>query len=281
MKRARPQLLSPLLLLAGVRCVSGFVPLSSPTSTFSPFQPSLSWSVTPTCSVEVTAPSLSSLLAKPTRGISADDQLAELLKPAQHQHKQHTSVLIRKCRWEDLQAASRLLVSEFYGQTMWFPAQCLSELNRLQVNYPYDGSRHIMLVAADPLDKSILGFVDIDARVPLGNKSSTPPRPYLSDLAVRKSSRRRGVGSQLVKECERVCAGWGHSNIYLKVQAQNAAGVGLYKSLGYIQARPIDEKDQLLLAKRLPVSPYYEAYDSIPPPMLGSGFTQPPNIACI
>ena len=64
-------------------------------------------------------------------------------------------------------AVSRLLVQEFYGSTLWYPAQCLVELNRLQENfhaYGDDAGRHVMLLATSLDDGSLVGFVDVDGR---------------------------------------------------------------------------------------------------------------------
>jgi ribosomal protein S18 acetylase RimI-like enzyme len=72
-----------------------------------------------------------------------------------------------------------------------------------------------------------------------------PPRPYISDVAVRRANRRQGIGTLLMKECERIVAAWGCPAIYLKVQAKNPAGVALYERLGYHQARPADDKVSL------------------------------------
>lgn len=66
-----------------------------------------------------------------------------------------------------LRAVSRLLVAEFYGSTLWYPAQCLVELNRLQENfhgYGDDADRHLMLLATSVDDGSVVGFVDVDGR---------------------------------------------------------------------------------------------------------------------
>ncbi|KAG5184966.1 hypothetical protein JKP88DRAFT_276892 [Tribonema minus] len=132
---------------------------------------------------------------------------------------------LRHAEWRDLGPVSRLLVTEFYGgNSIWYPAQCLSELNRLQMNFHFDRERHLMLVATEPAQGGIVGFVDIDARdVPPAKRNEYPPRPYLSDLAVAKNQRRKGIGTQLV-------------------QATNAGGLALYEAMGYLQARPIDEK---------------------------------------
>lgn len=58
-------------------------------------------------------------------------------------------------------------MAEFYGSTIWYPAQCLVELNRLQENfhgYGEDANRHLMLLATSVEDGSLAGFVDIDGR---------------------------------------------------------------------------------------------------------------------
>jgi hypothetical protein len=80
------------------------------------------------------------------------------------QTQSSTNVMVRKAEWQDLGAASRLLVTEFYGQTVWYPAQCLSELNRLQLNFHFNSTRHLMLVATDPLENTVVGFADVDGR---------------------------------------------------------------------------------------------------------------------
>ncbi|CAN0481996.1 unnamed protein product [Ectocarpus sp. 12 AP-2014] len=87
------------------------------------------------------------------------------IKPAKFHNLRQVGKLDR-CRWE-LLAVSRLLVAEFYGSTIWYPAQCLVELNRLQENfhgYGEDASRHLMLLATSVEDGSLAGFVDIDGR---------------------------------------------------------------------------------------------------------------------
>lgn len=206
----------------------------------------------------------------PAEAVAPQVAAAAARDAATQQQQQQRNVVIRKAQWEDLGAASRLLVTEFYGKSCWFPAQCLSELNRLQTNFHFDPHKHLMLVATDPLEKAIIGFVDIDAReAPLAKRSEFPPRPYLSDLAVQRNRRRQGIGSSLVSECERVCQAWGCSHIYLKVQAQNPAGLGLYERLGYHQARPVDDKDQMLLSKTLSVSQLFQQ------PLQEAGSTAP------
>lgn len=76
-------------------------------------------------------------------------------------------IIIKSATFHGLRAVSRLLVEEFYGSSLWFPAQCLVELQRLQDNfhsYEEDANRHMMLIATSAEDGSLAGFVDIDGR---------------------------------------------------------------------------------------------------------------------
>lgn len=76
-------------------------------------------------------------------------------------------IIVKQATFHGLRAVSRLLVEEFYGTTLWFPAQCLVELQRLQDNfhsYEDDADRHLMLIATSAEDGSLAGFVDVDGR---------------------------------------------------------------------------------------------------------------------
>ena len=58
---------------------------------------------------------------------------------------------------------------------------------------------------------------------------------YLADLCVRSDARRRGIGSQLLREAERYAAQRGYSEIYLHVDAHNEIAKRLYSQCGYHQ----------------------------------------------
>ncbi|CAM9304796.1 unnamed protein product, partial [Hapterophycus canaliculatus] len=149
--------------------------------------------------------------------------------------KEKCMIKIKPAKFHNLRAVSRLLVAEFYGATLWYPAQCLTELNRLQTNfhaYGDDASRHLMLLATSLEDGSLVGFVDIDGREK--RPGQTGVRPYLSDLAVANRCQRMGIGTELVKACEEACIGWGYDHMYLKVRVGNVAARKLYENLGYV-----------------------------------------------
>ena len=57
--------------------------------------------------------------------------------------------------------------------------------------------------------------------------------PYVSNLAVRPTLRRRGVAKQLLLSCERVALSWGFQDLYLHVLENNHQARQLYFQLGY------------------------------------------------
>lgn len=126
----------------------------------------------------------------------------------------------------------------------------LSELNRLQQNFPYDDTRHRMLVAVTKVpspnpttgnlavamqssqNERIVAFCDIDARP--ATRWQDPPRPYLSDLAVDTDFRRRGIARSLVELCEHiVVAAMNQSALYIRVERDNNHAVNMYQKLLY------------------------------------------------
>ena len=59
--------------------------------------------------------------------------------------------------------------------------------------------------------------------------------PLMSNLAVGKKFRRRGLAEDLVKATEELAKReWGYNECYLYVEKQNKAAVNLYKKLGYV-----------------------------------------------
>ena len=58
--------------------------------------------------------------------------------------------------------------------------------------------------------------------------------PLMSNVAVGRKFRRRGVGEELVKKAEEVARKqWGYDECYLYVEKRNTPAVRLYKKLGY------------------------------------------------
>ena len=111
----------------------------------------------------------------------------------------------------------------------------------------------------DPQGEStIAGTAEITLRSP-GFWSSNIQYPYISNLAVKKNYRRRGIGSQLLHKCEEIALDWGYQEIRLHVLDRNYSAKQLYAHNGYqiCQVEPswgqfcFDNSTRLLLKKQL------------------------------
>lgn len=59
-------------------------------------------------------------------------------------------------------------------------------------------------------------------------------RPYLCNLAIAESYRRRGLGRRLVDLCEKISKDtWGYSEIYLHADGEDEAAATLYDKADY------------------------------------------------
>lgn len=84
--------------------------------------------------------------------------------------------------------------------------------------------------------------------------------PYLSNLAIAPSHRRRGIAAQLLQACEPIAKTWGHHDLYLHVLENNRAARALYLKAGFrvCQAESslasvfLGQPRQLLLHKGIP-----------------------------
>ncbi|MDO4380339.1 MAG: ribosomal protein S18-alanine N-acetyltransferase [Clostridia bacterium] len=57
---------------------------------------------------------------------------------------------------------------------------------------------------------------------------------YVSDIAVSKSERRKGVGEKLLVECEKICREKNCSFLSLEVRKSNFAAIALYEKCGFV-----------------------------------------------
>lgn len=85
----------------------------------------------------------------------------------------------------------------------------------------------------------VIGCAGIEVTpIPDGNLKAESKRraPLMSNLAVSRNYRRKGIGELLVKEAERIARfEWGANDCYLYVEKRNTAAVKLYQKLGYRQ----------------------------------------------
>jgi ribosomal protein S18 acetylase RimI-like enzyme len=110
----------------------------------------------------------------------------------------------------------------------------LKELERLTSNFPNenDSNCHRCLVCTNH-NKTILGYIDIDKRIDIIKY----PTPYISDIVVDQSYRRRGIAQLLLKECEHISKNWKNNELYLLAETKNHKALLLYEKIGY---KPIE-----------------------------------------
>jgi ribosomal protein S18 acetylase RimI-like enzyme len=106
------------------------------------------------------------------------------------------------------------------------------------------------LVVCKLQNGEVIGCAGVEvSNIPKGNlKGPTVDRaPLMSNLAVSRNYRRKGIGELLVKEVERISRyEWGFDDCYLYVEERNSAAVKLYQKLGYRKVW-LDEDAKTLL----------------------------------
>ena len=102
-----------------------------------------------------------------------------------------------------------------------------------------------MIVACLSKSGKVVGFSELDCRDI--NDPKLPPRPYMCNLAVDRSWKRKGIAKALVRACESRALSSGKNNIHLKVREKNVAAVKMYGGMGYTVRESIQEQDNLVL----------------------------------
>jgi peptide-N4-(N-acetyl-beta-glucosaminyl)asparagine amidase len=164
-----------------------------------------------------------------------------------------SSVKIRDGLYGELGDVADIIMDSFYtdARPPWTHMYRLAELNRLQQNFPYAGREfHRMIVALAEIDgeKHIAGFCDIDARKP--NRPTSykfNPRPYLSDLCVAPTFRRKGVARSLIDHCEQFCRDLGKSDIFIRVERRNDAAIKMYTDMGYQEIENLLDDSEIII----------------------------------
>ena len=181
------------------------------------------------------------------------------------------SVRIRQAQPSDLKPLTELLAQSFHapgGQAPWYyPLLKMSIQEDLRQRLRSISDEYVCLVAVtQSVPEAIVGTVEINVRPQYGYAwlglpglliSQVVRSPYLSNLAVAESSRRQGVGLQLLDACQQTAQQWGHREIYLHVLEDNRAAQNLYQQAGYRFQRPdpswetwIFQQSQRLLLKQ-------------------------------
>lgn len=189
---------------------------------------------------------------------------------------------IRAAKTEDLSYLAEILANSFHsrgGIAGWFyPLFRLGIYEDLRHRLQFSSSRYVCLVGIykeldlgehqDQLwiEQEVKERDCVVGTVEMSLRSHNPWQfygsstyPYLSNVAVQSSYRRRGVARQLLLACEQIALNWGYQDLYLHVLENNHKARGLYSQLGY-RLHQVDSNwacfllgkpRQLLLHKRL------------------------------
>jgi ribosomal protein S18 acetylase RimI-like enzyme len=79
----------------------------------------------------------------------------------------------------------------------------------------------------------VAGTVEVGVRTAERYRQTNYRYVYLSNLAVSKDFRRRGVAQELIRSCEQQTIDWGYTELHLHVMGHNDRGRKLYQKLGY------------------------------------------------
>ncbi|MBD1940576.1 GNAT family N-acetyltransferase [Microcoleus sp. FACHB-68] len=184
-----------------------------------------------------------------------------------------TRFIIRAAQSPDLISLAEILTDSFHSRAGWmgcvYPFLRMGIYEDLRHRLRTAGGHYACFVAVDPAvgestDGSpyIVGTVEMTLRSSYSWQCKSFQYPYLSNLAVRRSSRRQGVARQLLTACEGKALEWGFPDLYLHVLENNNQARRLYFKAGY-RIQQVDagwnswllgQPRRILLRKRLETS---------------------------
>lgn len=143
-----------------------------------------------------------------------------------------------------IEDASDFFVNSFWTAKVGGGARQLSDRQRAQLRQSqvaeftkrYGGRRQADLICCFNSNGEIVACAGIEVdSIPDGRLSA--PRleyaPLMSNLAVSRDYRRRGLAEVLVAAVEEQCRDWGYDHCYLYVEQRNVPAIRLYHKLGY------------------------------------------------
>lgn len=147
--------------------------------------------------------------------------------------------VVRTAQQRDLNGMADILADSFYSRTGiigWvYPLLRLGIYEDLRLRIRCTPPNSICLVAVDTTSGGdcLVGTVEMALRSTSFWQNASSHYPYISNLAVRKSYRRRGVAQKLLLTCEQTALEWGLQNLYLHVLENNYQARQLYCKVGY------------------------------------------------
>ncbi|HHP7232558.1 MAG TPA: GNAT family N-acetyltransferase [Xenococcaceae cyanobacterium] len=152
--------------------------------------------------------------------------------------KQQSDILIiDSASTQHIKGITDVLVGSFYNFpeifNWMYPLIKLTITEDLRYRLRYHSPLYCCLIALakEAPEPEIIGTVEIALNSAFW--SAKPQYPYISNLAVKDSYRRRGVGSKLLEKCEQIALNWGYRETRLHVLPQNSSARQLYLTSGY------------------------------------------------
>jgi ribosomal protein S18 acetylase RimI-like enzyme len=150
--------------------------------------------------------------------------------------------MIRVAQSKDIKGLAEVLTESFHspnGFLGWtYPLLKMGIYEDLRSRLRSEEPYYSCLVASTALttktpQEEIIGTAEIALRYPNTWSLIGLQRPYISNLAVSNSYRRRGVARNLLLKCEQTALEWGFRSISLHVLENNHQAKQLYFSSGY------------------------------------------------
>ena len=143
----------------------------------------------------------------------------------------------------------------------------------------------ILVVIEDETSENIVGTADLSEQEMLLPTHSLTEGLYLSSMAVQPSSRRQGIGLALLHAAEECARGRGAEGVWMHVERDNVAALGLYQKNGYMKQAATPRHNAFTSALKLgqvePLLLYKElAVPSVSPTESKGSRTRPPSMSC-
>lgn len=151
---------------------------------------------------------------------------------------------IRAVREQEIHHVADIITRSFHfdrGWMAWFAplfklgiAEDLRHRLRAHVPSAPPHKQQVCSIAFHTGQQQVIGTIEVGVRTANKYRQVDPHRyVYISNLAVSRDFRRRGVAQELLKSCEQLTKSWGYPDLFLHVMGDNERGRNLYEKLGY------------------------------------------------
>jgi ribosomal protein S18 acetylase RimI-like enzyme len=154
---------------------------------------------------------------------------------------------IRTVREEEIHCVADIITRSFHFDRGWmgwftplFKLGIAEDLrHRLRAHAPIANHRPVpqqvcsIAVYAERGQERVVGTIEVGVRTNNYRHSTHHRYVYISNLAVSRDFRRRGIAQELLTDCEQLTRSWGYTELYLHVMESNDRGRNLYRKLGY------------------------------------------------